>query len=196
MRVAHSELHYTSQVRSVPTSAVAHPTRTKAAIGTAVGLAGGIAMAVPVMLYGWVSSSHSVWELPMACTSWLFGLSYYTQNGVQWWSVVVGFLLLGAYAIASGEIFEVVSDRFLHLSTTLETLGAGLAWGFVSWLFFWYTLLPIAHGGEPFYATPTSFILPLGTTTTFSVAPIWVFVLGFALLGIATSFTYRNLRRR
>lgn len=194
MRVAHSEFHYTSQVGPTPLVAVESPTTTKVAIGTAVGLAGGIAMAVPVVLYDWVSESHSVWELPMAATSWVFGMSHFTQNGFDGWSVMIGVLLLAAYAITSGEIFEVVSDRFLHLSSTIEALGAGLAWGFVSWLFFWYTLLPIANGGEPFYATATTFILPLGTTTV-SVAPIWAFVAGFALLGIATAGAYRVLRR-
>jgi hypothetical protein len=192
MRVVHSEIRYRSQSGRSP-SAVAVPARTRAAIGTAIGLAGGIAMAVPIVLYDLFSSSHSVWELPMAATSWVFGLSHFTQNGVQWWSVVIGTLLLAAFAIACGEIFEALADRFLRVRTTAETVGTGLAWGFVSWLFVWYTLLPIAHDGAPFYATVTSLALPLGTV---SVAPIWTFVLGFALLGLATSYSYRLLRSR
>ena len=55
----------------------------KAAIGSAIGIAGGLALAVPVVLYDWISSSHSVWELPMAATSWMFGMSHFTPNGVR-----------------------------------------------------------------------------------------------------------------
>jgi hypothetical protein len=76
--------------------------------------------------------------------------------------------------------------RFLNLRTLPETLGAGIAWGFVSWLFFWYTLLSIARGGAPFHATAAS---------SSYVAPTWVFLVGFAILGVATSLAYRVLRR-
>ena len=189
MKAAHSGIHYSSQITFESTTAD-QPVTTRAAIGTAVGLAGGIAMAIPIVLWDWASSTHSIWDLPMAATSWMFGLSHYTQNGFDGWSVLIGILLLVGYAIASGEIFEWISDRYLALSTTVGTLAVGLVWGFVSWLFFWYTLLPIAHDGAPFYPTLTSLALPLGV----SVAPMWVFILGFALLGFATSFTYRSLR--
>jgi hypothetical protein len=189
MKAAHSGIRYSSQVTFEPTTAEA-PVTTRAAIGTAVGLAGGIAMAIPIVIWDWASSTHSVWDLPMAATSWLFGLTHYTQNGFDGWSVLIGILLLVGYAIASGEIFEWISDRYLARSTAVGTAAVGLTWGFASWLFFWYTLLPIARDGAPFYPTLTGLALPLGV----SVAPMWVFILGFALLGLATSFTYRSLR--
>jgi hypothetical protein len=184
------------RVRSVSRGA-ALSIRSKAEIATLTGLAGGVAMAVPVVLYDWASSLHSALELPMAATAWMFGLDNFTQNGYQWSSIVVGTLLLAAYAIAGGAVFSGFSDRFLRLTTLPETVGVGLAWGFVSWLFFWYTLLPIAHAGVPFMAsiTPVTLwgvVVPIAGPT---VAPVWVFILGFALLGIATSLTYRLLRR-
>jgi len=171
--------------------------RSKALIATATGLAGILGLAIPVVLYDWVSSAHTALELPMAATAWLFGLSHFTQNGYQWSSIVVGLLLLAAYGIIGGAVFSGFADRFLRLTTAAETLGVGLAWGFVSWLFFWYTLLPIAHSGAPFLAATSSMMLgglvvPLSAAT---VGPAWIFIAGFALLGIATAGTYRLLRR-
>ncbi|HEV8103555.1 MAG TPA: hypothetical protein VGP69_07465, partial [Gaiellaceae bacterium] len=145
-----------------------------------------IGMAVPIVLYGWLNSGHSALELPMAATSWLFGLGHFTQNGYQWGSIVVGLLLLAGYGIVHGAVFGGVADRFLNLRTLPETIGAGITWGFVSWLFFWYTLLPIARDGAPFRTTAVSSLF---------VAPTWVFVVGFAVLGVATSLTYRLVRR-
>jgi hypothetical protein len=178
-----------------------YPVRTKAFIGTTIGLIGGLAMAIPIILWDWASESHTALDLFMAVTAWVFGLSNYTQNGYDWGSIVVGMLLLAGYAIASGAIFGGIADRFLRLQTLPETIGAGFAWGFVSWLFFWYTLLPIAHGGAPFYPTVLvgSIELPLstvGVATTLSVAPVWVFVLAFAVLGVATSLAYRRLTEK
>lgn len=56
---------------------------------------------------------------------------------------------------------------------------------FVSWRFFWYTLLPVARDGAPFHATATS---------TLFVAPTWIFVV-IAGLSLATSLAYGILRR-
>jgi hypothetical protein len=188
MRVTHSELRYsTASVRSAAPA--------KAAIGSAIGIAGGLALAVPVVLYDWISSSHSVWELPMAATSWMFGMSHFEVNGFDGWSVLIGILLLVGYAIASGAVFEFLADRVMRLTATVDVVAAGLGFGFASWLFFWYTLLPIAHHGEPFYAATVLVPIPLLGTLLISVAPIWVFVLGFALLGLTTAFAYRSLRR-
>jgi hypothetical protein len=136
----------------------------------------------------------------MAATAWVFGMSHFTQNGYEWGSIVVGMLLLAGYAIASGAIFGGIADRFLRLRTLPETIGAGFAWGFVSWLFFWYTLLPIAHDGAPFYSTVVTGAVttPLGLVgivSAVSVAPIWVFVLAFAVLGLVTALAYAALTR-
>jgi hypothetical protein len=196
MRVAHSEFDVRLETRRGPFTTVTElPVRAKAAIGTTVGIVGGVAMALTLVVYGWASESHSALELPMAAMAWVFGTSHFTQNGYEWGPIVVGMLLLAGYAIASGAVFGGVADRFLGLRTLPETLGAGLAWGFVSWLFFWYTLLPIAHGGAPFHATLATgaLALPVGVI---SVAPIWVFVLAFAALGVATSVSYWLLARR
>ena len=80
MRVTHSELRYSADVRSASALSAAPA---KAAIGSAIGIAGGIALAVPVVLYDWISSSHSVWELPMAATSWMFGMSHFEAERVR-----------------------------------------------------------------------------------------------------------------
>lgn len=160
--------------------------RRKALIAVTAGLAGALGMALPIVIYGWANAAHSALELPMAATSWILGLGHFTQNGYQWWSIVVGIVLLTAYGLMHGAIFGAVADRFLRLRTLPETLGAGLAWGFVGWMFFWYTLLPIARGGAPFHATVTSSLF---------VAPTWVFVVGYAILGLATSLAYFVMRR-
>jgi hypothetical protein len=157
------------------------PVREKSAVATAAGLAGGIAMALPIVIYGWASGSHSALELPMAATSWLFGLEHFAQNGYLWGSIVLGIALLAGYALVHGVIFAGFTDRFLRLRTLPERIGAGLAWGFVSWLFFWYTLLPIARDGAPFRATAES---------SLTVAPTWVFIIGFTVLGVATSLAH------
>ena len=161
-------------------------TRHKALIAAAAGLAGGVGMALPIVIYGWANAIHSALELPMAATAWLLGLGRFTQNGYQWWPIVIGFALLALYALAHGALFGVVADRFLRLRSLPETIGAGLAWGFVSWMFFWYTLLPIARDGAPFRVSAASSMF---------VAPTWVFLVGFTVLGVVTSLTYRALRR-
>lgn len=157
----------------------------KAVIALVSGLAGGVAMALPLVLYDWANAGHSALELFMAPTAWLFGLSHFAQNGYLWWPIVVGLVVLTACWALLGMLFEGIADR-VDLRTLPATLGAGLGWGFVAWLFVWYTLLPIARGGAPFHAAAASSLF---------VAPIWVFVLGFALLGVATSLTYRLMRR-
>jgi hypothetical protein len=200
MRVTHSDIRVEERRGFTAGEVTEYPVATKAAIGTTIGLIGGVAMAIPIVIYDWVSESHAALDLFMAATAWVFGMSHYTQNGYDWGSIVVGMLLLAGYSIASGAIFGGIADRFLRLRTLPETIGAGFAWGFVSWLFVWYTLLPIAHGGAPFYPTVLvgSIELPLSTvsvTALVSVAPIWVFVVAFGLLGLATALAYRRLTR-
>jgi hypothetical protein len=198
MRVTLSQFRYSADVqgsRVAPAPAVTS-VPAKAAIGSAIGLVGGLALAVPVVLYGWVSDSHSIWELPMAATSWVFGLSHFEPNGLDGWSVVIGILLLAGFAIACGAVFEYLADRALHLRATVDTVAAGLGFGFLAWLLFWYTMLPLARDGMPFYETAAVLSLPLMTVVGgVSVAPIWTFVLGFGLLGLTTAFAYRALRR-
>lgn len=185
MRVAQSQFRLEWRDRQAPGVAGVLPARSKAFIATTAGLAGGLGMALPIVIYGWLNAGHSALELPMAATSWLFGLQHFAQNGYQWGSIIVGILLLTGYGIVHGAIFEAIANRFLAMRTLTETLGAGIAWGFVGWLFFWYTLLPIAHGGAPFHIAAASALF---------VAPIWVFLVGFAILGVVTALTYRLLR--
>jgi hypothetical protein len=160
--------------------------RSKAVVATTAGLAGFAGLVVPVAIYDWFNAGHTAFELPMAATSWAFGLDHFAQNGYLWGSIVVGLLLLAGYGLLHGVVFGAAADRFLMLQTLPETIGAGLAWGFVSWLFFWYTLLPIAKGGAPFRL--------IGPSSLF-VAPLWVFVTGFAVLGVSTALGYRFARR-
>lgn len=195
MRVTLSE--FRSSVHTGHSASTLSAAPAKAAIGTAIGLAGGVALAVPIMLWDWASSTHSFWELPMAATSWVFGMSHFEANGFDAWSVLIGILLLAGFAIASGAVFEFVGDRVLRLRSTVGTVATGLGFGFVAWMFTWYTLLPIAHNGAPFHETAIVMSLPVSTlAATVSVAPVWTFVLGFALLGLTTATVYRSLRRR
>jgi hypothetical protein len=165
-----------------PRPAVRH----NAVVATLTGIAGGLAMALPVVIYDWATGAHSALELPMAATAWVFGLGHFTQNGYEWWPIVVGILLLTAYAIVHGAVFGGFADRFLRLRTLPEVMGVGAAWGFVSWLFFWYTLLPIARGGAPFVAEASGLL----------VAPVWVFVIAFAVLGVASALAFVAAERR
>jgi hypothetical protein len=176
----------------------------KAFIATASGLAGAVGVAFPLVIYGWASSTHTALELPMAATAWLFGLGNFTPNGYDWSSIAVGALALAAYGILGGAVFGGFADRFLRLTTLPETLGVGLAWGFVNWMFFWYTLLPAARDGAPFHPGAVSVVLGSNTwgapetltAVALAVAPIWVFLVGFTLLGLATALVYRLSRRR
>jgi hypothetical protein len=158
----------------------------KSMVAAACGITGIVGMAVPVVIYDWAKSGHSALELPMAVTGWIFGLQHFVQNGYLWWPIVVGAVLLVGYGIVSGIVFGGIADRILALRTYPETLAAGLAFGFASWLLFWYTLLPIAKGGAPFHATLAS---------TYMVAPAWVFIVGFAVLGLVTATVYRLMVR-
>jgi len=188
MRIAQSQLRLEQRDRRrsiFESTTVELPVRSKAAIATVAGFAGALGIVVPVVLYGWFNSGHTALELPMAATSWAFGLDHFAQNGYLWGSIVVGALLLAGYGVLHGVVFGGIADRFLMLRTLPETVGAGLAWGFVSWLFFWYTLLPIARGGAPFRL--------IGPSSLF-VAPLWVFVGGFAVSGVSTALAYRSTR--
>jgi hypothetical protein len=124
--------------------------RRLALVGTLCGLFGGLGMALPLVIYDWVRESHTALELPMAVTAWLFDLNHFDQNGYAFWSIVVGALLLLVYWEAHGLAFTALADRVYRVSTLVGSLARGAVWSFVSFMFFWYTLLPIARDGEPF----------------------------------------------
>jgi hypothetical protein len=156
--------------------------------GLVSGLAGGLVMATPLVVYDWARASHSALELPMATTAWLFGLDHYARNGYRWWPIVIGTLFLLAYAGTLGLAFAGIADRVYHVRTLIGSLALGGVWSFASFMLFWYMLLPIARDGAPFRATP-------GAADSF-VAPNWVWILGFTLFGLMTGLCWSALRTR
>ena len=156
------------------------------AVGLGTGLISGVVMAAPLVIWDWVRTGHRALELPMAATSWLFGLRHFSHTGNLAWPILVGVALLCAYWIVSGISFTALADRVFAVEGPLASTAAGLAWGFVDFVFFWYMLLPIARNGVPFRVAP-------GDAGLF-VAPNWVWILGFTLLGLASGLCYAALR--
>ena len=120
----------------------------------------------------------------MAVSGWLFGLNHFARNGYHWWPIVIGALILLAYWAVMGTVYTGIADRVYRVRTLAGSLMLGAVWSFVSFMFFWYMLLPIARDGVPFRQTAAS-----GAST----APNWVWILGFALSGLATGTCYRAL---
>lgn len=156
------------------------------AIGAIAGVVGGVAMALPLVVYDWARDSHSLLELPMAATGWLFGLEYFGQNDYRWWPIVIGALFVLVFWITLGLAFAGLAERVYRIRTLAGALALGTAWSFASFMFFWYMLLPIARDGAPFRLTTAGEL----------VAPTWVWILGFTLSGLATGICYWALRRR
>jgi hypothetical protein len=154
---------------------------------SAPGLLGGIALAVPIVLWDWARSGHRAFELPEAATAWLFGLDHFSNQSYHAWPPVIGIALLAAYAAVSGLVFTGLADRVFGIRRPLTSFAAGCAWAFVSFIFFRDMLLPIARDGVPFRARS-------GAAQLF-VAPNWAWILGFTLLGLVTGAYYAALRR-
>lgn len=171
------------------TASIEAPTRGRAltrrdwvAVGLGSGLLGGIALAVPIVLWDWARAGHRAFELPMAATAWLFGLQHFSHDQYLAWPLVAGVALLVGYSAVSGLVFTGLADRVFGITGPLASLVAGFAWGFVSFIFFWDMLLPIARDGAPFRAAS-------GAAVGF-VAPNWVWILGFTLFGLVTGAGY------
>lgn len=156
-----------------------------ALVGAGCGLLGGLVMAVPLVLYDWAKASHAALELPAAVTAWLFGLEYFGQDDYRWWPIVIGALFLAGYWLLHGIAFAALAERVYHPLTRMGLLALGGAWSFVSFMFFWYMLLPIARDGAPFRLTAGGEF----------VAPNWVWILAFSVYGFATALCYGVLRR-
>jgi len=163
-------------------------TRRLTMVGLASGVGGGLILAAPLVVYDWAKGSHSALELPMSVTAWLFGLGHYARNGYHWWPIVIGALFLFVYWGAQGLAFAGIADRVYRVRTLIGSLTLGGVWSFVSFMFFWYMLLPIARDGAPFRMTAVA-------AGSF-VAPNWVWILGFTLSGFTTGLCYRALRTR
>ncbi len=159
-----------------------------AGIGAAAGVVGGVVLALPLVLYDWAKAGHSALELPMAVTAWLFGLEHFARNGYHWWPIVIGALVLLAYWGILGAAFAGLADRVYQVRTRAGSLALGAVWSFASFMLFWYMLLPIARDGAPFRMTAAA--------PDLFVAPNWVWILGFAISGLATGIAYRALAVR
>jgi hypothetical protein len=181
-RARHSREHVASRAEydELPTSRVLE-------VGIASGILGGLALAVPIVIWDWARSSHRALELPMAATAWLFGLGHFSHVENLWWPIVLGTALLVVYWAVSGVLFVALADRLYRLSHPAWTDAAGVAWSFVSFMFFWYMLLPIARDGAPFRASAVDPML--------FTAPNWVWILGFTLSGLAIVGCSAALRR-
>jgi hypothetical protein len=158
------------------------------ATGVAAGVGGGLVLAGPLLIYDWARASHSALELPMAFTGWLFGLNHFARNGYHWWPIVIGALFLLAYSSVLGVAFAELADRVYRVRALAGSLMLGAVWSFASFMLFWYMLLPIARDGAPFRMTAAA--------AGDFVAPNWVWILGFALSGLATGVAYRALAVR
>ena len=160
------------------------------AVGLGSGVFGGLAMAVPLVIWDWVHSGHVALELPMAATAWLFGLQHFSHDTYLTWPVLVGAVLFAAYWTLSGLVFTRLAETS-GVSRPVASLAAGFGWGFVSFIFFWDMLLPIARDGAPF-RTPAA---AAAVVEPGFVAPNWVWILGFTLMGLVTGACYAALRR-
>jgi hypothetical protein len=157
-------------------------------VGLGAGIGGGIGLGVPLVVYDWARSSHSALEWPMAVTAWLFGLQHFARNGYHWWPIVIGALFLVAYCGIWGIAFANLADRVYHVRTHSGALALGATWSFVSFMFFWYMLLPIARDGAPFR--------PTAIAAGSFVAPAWVWIVGFTVFGLTTAVCYDALQAR
>jgi hypothetical protein len=156
-------------------------------IGIVSGLFGGAALAAPLLVWDWIRTGHRALELPMAVTSWPFGLQHFSHTQNLWWPIVIGAALIAFYAVVSGVVFAFVADRVFGLDGLVPSLAGGAAWSLVNFLFVWDMLLPIARDGTPLRTTllhPALF-----------VAPNWVWILGFTVFGLVMGATYATLHR-
>lgn len=160
------------------------------AVGLGSGLFGGLAMAAPLVIWDWIRSGHVALELPMAATAWLFGLQHFSHESYLAWPILVGAAILAAYWALSGIVFTRLAETIPGASGRVASLAAGFGWGFVSFIFFWDMLLPIARDGAPFRAPAAA---TLAVEPAF-VAPNWVWILSFTLMGLVTGACYSALR--
>lgn len=143
-------------------------------------------MALPLLLWDWVKSTHLALELPTATTAWLFGLEHFSHQTYRFWPIVLGVGFLCLFWVASGVVFTGIADRLYGIRSLGKSLVAGAAWSFVSFIFFWSMVLPIARDGAPFR--------PTAVAPGMFAAPDWVWVVAFTAFGLATAAFYAVLR--
>ena len=159
---------------------------TSSGSGSSPASLGGVALLAPIVLWAWNAAGHGAFDVLMAPTAWLFGLQHYSQTSFGGWSALLGLVLIVAYVVVSGLVFSALADRVYGIRGPVGGVAGGLAWAFVSFIFFWYMLLPLARLGAPFRAAPA--------TPELFVAPTWVWILGFTLLGLVSGLVYGALR--
>lgn len=176
----------------LPQLRLARADRTKAGLastGIVAGILGGLVAGATVVLWDWAHSAHSALELPMAVSAWLFGLEHFEPNGYVWWAIVVGALFLIGFWALLGLAFAWLAERAYEIRRLGGALAGGAAWSFLTFVFTWYMLLPVARDGAPIQQT---------VAQTGQVAPMWIWILSYVALGISTGLAYwaLALRRR
>ena len=143
-------------------------------VGTAAGVAGGVAMAAVEMIYGWASSAHTAWDAPMGIWAYIGGLNHFGRPIDHIGPIVLG---IGGHmlnAIVVGVVF-VALVRVLRYPTAAPVLGA--AFGAGLWALQRYVLLPIS--------TPEDKLFTTGT-----ISPPWVWWLAHVALGTTIGLVY------
>ena len=92
------------------------------AVGLGSGLLGGIALALPIVLWDWSRSGHLAFELPMAASAWLAGLQHFSHEHYMAWSLVIGVALRVGYAVLSGLVVTGLADRVFGITGPVPIL--------------------------------------------------------------------------
>lgn len=150
-------------------------------LGAIGGVIAGMMMAITEMIYGWVSSAHTLWDAPMAIWAWVAGLNHFGQPANHVGPIILG---LGGHMMNSmiaGVMFLALVSA-LRLRNVLAAIMLGIGYGLVLWVIMRYGILPLRTSTKTLFTTST-------------VSPQWVWWLAHALLGMTAGMFYVAVSR-